>query len=51
MNCVQLGMADKENYEVALHGVRKTYEFETLLTYYPVYGGKGWVIKNKEKKK
>ena len=50
MNCVQLGMADKENYEVALHRVRKTYEFETLLTYYPVYGGKGWVIKNKKKR-
>ena len=41
----------KKNTEVELHRIRKTYEFETLLTYYPVYGGKGWVIKIKEKKK
>jgi len=27
----------------------KNYYLETLLTYYPAYGGRGWVIKIKEK--
>jgi hypothetical protein len=43
-------MADKENYAVGVHKIKKTYELETLLTYYPADGGKGWVIKIKEKK-
>ena len=43
-------MTQEKNIEVALHRIRKTYEFETSLIYYPVYGGKGWVIKIKEKK-
>jgi hypothetical protein len=43
-------MADKENYAVGVHKIKKTYELEILLTYYPADGGKGWVIKIKEKK-
>ena len=46
--CVE--MADKENYAVGVHKAKKTYELETLLTYYPADGGKGWVIKIKDKK-
>ena len=43
-------MTQEKNIEVALHRIRKSYEFEPLLTYYPLYGGKGWVIKIKDKK-
>jgi hypothetical protein len=43
-------MAAKENYAVGVHKAKKTYELETLLTYYPADGGKGWVIKIKDKK-
>ena len=44
-------MADKENYEVAVYNAKKNYYFETTLTYTPFDGGKGYIIKIREKKK
>ena len=44
-------MADKENYAVAVHKVKKDFVLETVLTYTPFDGGKGWVIQIKDKKK
>ena len=44
-------MADKENYVVAVHNAKKNYYFETTLTYTPFDGGKGYIIKIREKKK
>ena len=44
-------MADKENYVVAVHNAKQNYHIETTLTYTPFDGGKGYIVKIREKKK
>ncbi len=49
VRCVE--MADKENYTVAVHNAKKDYYLETTLTYTPPDGGKGYIVKVREKNK
>ena len=44
-------IADKENYVVAVHNAKQNYHIETTLRYTPSDGGKGYIVKIREKKK
>ena len=40
----------KNNYAVGVHNAKRDYEIITTLTYKPVDGGKGYIVKIKKKK-